>query len=668
MVAGLVVGSIVVRAWAGRLVAVPWIAPDEMIYGLLGRSLYGSGSLVILGGPTPFFSLVVPGVVGVPLSFHDLAFGYGVLKVVQAMVMSLVAVPVYLWARSLMSERLALMPAALSLLLPGLVYSGLVMSEVVFYPVFVVAAWAMARALERPTVFRQVLLAMAIVVAVLTRLQALVLVPAFVTAVGFEAALSRSMRKIRSFGPLLVALALCAGLWVGWRAGSSDSVLGGYATIARDPYSVGRAARFVVYHAGAVAILSGIFPLCALLLLILAGASKGESDTRVRAFLAVTGSLVVWLVVEVGVFASRYVGQLAERDLIGLAPLLFLAFAVWLDRGAPRPYWPVSLVSVTVAAALVVLPLDRFVTAYAPPDAPSLASFVDFVDRYSLHSFEVVFYAAVAVALVGFGLVPRRAITVLPIVLAAALAGASVAASRYTAGQAALRQQATLGPDPRWIDHAADGPVAYLVTPGADGTAAWEAIFWNNKIDRIYDLADAKVFGPIPQQRLRVRPDGVLIAANQSPTIRYLVAPVGSLPSAPAIAFNGQIVATSHQPGNPLGDQALWKLNPPTRLAYRTTGLKPNGDIYPGLGGRILFYGCPTGNIHLTLLIKQPQTVTIRRNGTTYQQTHFTNPAPNQPWRPTIPTPPPRHGNRCTIDIQPTGLLGTTVIQFTPTR
>ena len=33
------------RAWAAVSVPVPWIAPDEMVYGLLGRSLYLHGSL-----------------------------------------------------------------------------------------------------------------------------------------------------------------------------------------------------------------------------------------------------------------------------------------------------------------------------------------------------------------------------------------------------------------------------------------------------------------------------------------------------------------------------------------------------------------------------------------------------------------------------------------------
>src|SRR5581483_5639562 len=69
--------------------------------------------------------------------------------------MSLAAVPVFLWGRSLVSTRWALVAAALTLALPGLVYSGLVMTEVLFYPLLVLAAWAMARAIERPTPARQ---------------------------------------------------------------------------------------------------------------------------------------------------------------------------------------------------------------------------------------------------------------------------------------------------------------------------------------------------------------------------------------------------------------------------------------------------------------------------------------------------------------------------------
>ena len=84
----LVAVSTALRAYAARQVPVPWIAPDEMIYSLLGIGLYHTGHLQILGGPTPFYSLLVPVFTGIPLSIGSFGFGYGLLKVVQALAMS----------------------------------------------------------------------------------------------------------------------------------------------------------------------------------------------------------------------------------------------------------------------------------------------------------------------------------------------------------------------------------------------------------------------------------------------------------------------------------------------------------------------------------------------------------------------------------------------------
>ncbi len=47
VVAGLVAASIFGRILLGRAIPTPWIAPDEMIYGIVGRTLYSSGRLAI---------------------------------------------------------------------------------------------------------------------------------------------------------------------------------------------------------------------------------------------------------------------------------------------------------------------------------------------------------------------------------------------------------------------------------------------------------------------------------------------------------------------------------------------------------------------------------------------------------------------------------------------
>ena len=106
-VAALVLLSAALRAWAGRGVPTPWITPDETIYGLLGRGLWDDGRLAILGGPTAYYSAVVPALAGLPLSLGDLVLGHSLLKAVQALVMSLAAIPVFLWGRSLMAAMRA---------------------------------------------------------------------------------------------------------------------------------------------------------------------------------------------------------------------------------------------------------------------------------------------------------------------------------------------------------------------------------------------------------------------------------------------------------------------------------------------------------------------------------------------------------------------------------
>ena len=226
--AALVLVSAGLRAWAALEVPVPWIAPDEMVYGLLGRGLYEHGSLDILGGPTPFYSLLTPVFAGLPLSVFALGTGYDLLHGLQALAMSLAAVPVYLWGRSLVSRKSALVAAALAVAAPGLTYAGLVMTEVLFYPLFVLAAWAAAEAIARPTLRTQALLVLAVAAVSATRLQAIVLLPAFATAAALDGAITRSWSGLRRLWPAAAGLAGLLVAWLIWRLASGVGALGGY--------------------------------------------------------------------------------------------------------------------------------------------------------------------------------------------------------------------------------------------------------------------------------------------------------------------------------------------------------------------------------------------------------------------------------------------------------
>jgi hypothetical protein len=97
-VAVLVVVSAALRGYWTTWVPTPWINGDETIYALLGRSLWHSGHMSILGAPTRFYTAVYPALIGGFLSLPKAALGYALAKWLQALVMSLAAIPVYLWA------------------------------------------------------------------------------------------------------------------------------------------------------------------------------------------------------------------------------------------------------------------------------------------------------------------------------------------------------------------------------------------------------------------------------------------------------------------------------------------------------------------------------------------------------------------------------------------
>lgn len=620
--AALVVASAGLRFLAALAIPGPWITPDETLYGLLGRDLWGRGSLTVLGQAVPYYSLVYPALIGLPLQLADVELGYRIVQALQALVLSATAVPVYLWGRTAMAQRWALVAAGLSVAIPGLAYAGLLMTEAAFYPAMTLAAWATARALERPSLQRQALLAGAVALAVATRLQALALLPALVTA-------ALPLRAVRALWPTWAAL---GGLGAGWAIWQG---LAGYAAVGETSYPLGEAVEFVVYHAGDLVWLTGVVPAIALVLLLL----RPPAERPARALVSVAASFSAWLVLEVGVFASVHVERLAERDLLPAAPLLFLALCLWLDRGAPRTRLAATLVALGGAALVLAVPWSDFTSLEALPDAFSVAILLD-VDAVLVASLVTAALAAVAV------LFPRAA----PAVVLAALAIASVAASVRVAAQADDIATPVLGPERRWVDLAADGGAAYVYDGEAHWNAVWLNAFWNRRIERVLAIPGAPVPGELPQTRVDVLPDGRLAG---SPTLPYAV--VSSFAE-----LAGERVAEAVQTGTDQRALVLWRVEQPLRLRWRVTGVRANGDVHGT--GRLTVYDCGPGNLVLTLIAKQDLAVELVRNERRVRTVSYRSGEIA-----TVRVPSHPGGGICTFDVHPDGLLGTTQFRFEPT-
>ncbi len=650
----LVLVSTAFRAWAAVSVPVPWIMPDEAVYGLLGRSLYLHGSLEILGGPTPFYSLLVPALVGFPLSAFGLATGLDVLQGLQAFVMSLAAVPVYLWGRSLVSRGWALAAAALAVAVPGLTYSGLMMSEVLFYPLLVLAAWALAEAIARPTRMTQGLLVVAVLAVCATRVQAIVLLPVALTAAVVDGWLARSWSNVRRLWPAAAVLGGLAVVWIAYRLGSGSGTLGGYEVITTTSWSIGAAAKYVVYHLASVLILCGLFPVAAVAVLFVRAVRSGEPDPRVRAYLAVASSLTVWLVLEVGVFTSYYSDRIVERNLIGLGPVLFVGLVLWIDRGAPGSLLERGIVAGAVALVLVVLPVRRLVNIFGTHDAMTMVPLYKLVQASSPGTMLAVYLVVGVAAAVAFALLPRRAVRYVPAVLAVAAIAASAVAGKFVVDQTATQQRTFLGDKPRWIDRKTDGPVAYLYDGEPSWNGVWETLFWNENVDRVYDLTAKAVPGPLPQAHAQVQPDGtVFVPPSARRPGPYAVASTW-------ITLVGGKVKTLRQQGLTQKGLKLWQVEPPLRVGEQISGLQVNGDIYATITARLAAYACDKGTFRLTLIPKQPETVEIRVNGRLARKLDFRSAVPS--WHGDFPAS--GGGGECTLEITPTGLLGTTVFEF----
>ena len=648
----LVLLSTAFRAWAAVEVPVPWIAPDEMVYGMLGRSLWLHGSLAILGGPTPYYSLLTPLLAGFPLAAFGLGTGYDLLQGLQAFVMSLAAVPVYLWARTLVPRWSALTAAALTLATPVLAYSGLVMTEVLFYPLLVTAAWAGAATIARPTRANQILLLAAFVAVCATRIQAIVLVPALVTAALLDACLARSWGRLRRQLPAAVGLAVLLAGWTIWRLATGKGALGGYDVVASTSYSVGAAARFVLYHGASLLILCGLFPLAAVAVKLVEGLRRGEQDERVRAYLAVTASLCVWVVVEVGAFASRYSDRIVERNLIGLAPVLFIGLVLWLARGPDSGYVVRGAVAAGALAVLLLLPVRRYVDIYGMHDALTLIPMFKLSTLTSLSTMAWVYRAAAVAVAAAFAFVPRRGLQWVPFALIVALVAASVVSSRFVVDEARAQQRAFLGDDPSWADHAGGSRIAYLYDGEPSWPGVWETVFFNTNIDRVYDLNVATVPGPLPQDDVTVRPDGTVVGPpSHLARTRYAIV-------SNWIKLHGERRGEVTQQGLNQTGLVLWKLEQPLRLRSWISGLEPNGDISGE--ARLVAYNCKSGTFSVTLLIKQAENVDISIDGKPVHHLEFPGPTT---WHGDLPVPE-RAGGTCTLTVKPTGLAGTTVFEF----
>ncbi len=330
----------------------PIVFRDELVYSEAAKALASGHIPAGYGYGWAYPALIAP-------LYRVLAHvpdTYVAIKLLDAIVFSLAAIPAYLIARRCVRPSLALGVALLTVVLPARTYSYLVTTESLAFLVFLLFVLVLLRMLESPTVRNQfVAMAMA-VVAFETRRQLVVLAAAVPLTI-----LCTSILEARNVRDTLVRyrmvwLALIAALGLGVAksiTGGSGGILGPYAVLAHG-YKLAPIARWLRNDVAVLGLVFGVVPLIALPFGLTTCLRRGASGARQA--LAVTTVVILTLIVaQVTLFSSTSfgLGRVHERYLFYVAPLIFAVFAVWLDEGMRRP----RLVAGGVAAVVALLPL-----------------------------------------------------------------------------------------------------------------------------------------------------------------------------------------------------------------------------------------------------------------------------------------------------------------------
>ena len=521
----------------------------------------------------------------------------------------LALVLVYIWARRLTTAGYAALAAGLTALMPSLLYAGMLMSENGFLPAFLLACLAIALALERPTLAGQALAFAAIGLACFIRVQGIVLLAVLPTAIVLASVLEARVapagdrlraawRYLTRFWPAAAALVLLALAYLALKVAQGRPLstgLGGYQVVAEADYTLADAGRWLFRHLADMSLATGMFPVAALIVLLGLALLQGAPGKAERAFLATAVAAIAGITTQASLFASSFALRIEERNMFCVFPLLFIAFALWLHRGAPRRPWPLAALAAAAPAAAVAfaLPLRELLSIGILSDTFALIPLLRLSQILSggVDDVEVLLtLAAVASALV-FVLLPARLIALLPLSMAVFFVLSTYAVHGAIRDYAANLQAATSGPDRSWIDNAVPGdqPVDYLYggadDPAAEASGLWQAEFWNPSLDDVYNIGIAPPYPLIEVSAPLDRGSGRLQAAE--PLDRFVVAAARLGIGGVEVARNGQL--------------ALYRVDSLPRVRMTIEGLY--GDGWTGGRAALTQYVTP-GNRPMRLRVK----------------------------------------------------------------
>jgi hypothetical protein len=588
-----------------------YVMTDELLYERLAISIANLGSPLpqihgeLIGNVNQLYPLLLA-----PL-FHDRLVPPALLDahVLNAFVMSSACLPTFLLARAVTeSRRLPYLVAGLSVCIPWIPLSSMLMTEVVAYPAFVWAVLAAHRAALSPRARNDVVMVVALGVATLARTQFLVLflvvpIAFYVHGLAFTEAPSRLSRTrlagrklVESHRPLTAAYALLLVAAVVLLAvGRLSRVLGTYSVTAEGNVLPSGMGRSLLEHLAPLGLGLGILPF----VLGVAWLFTNVVQPRAReqhAFAAIAVVTFAVLLVEVTSYDLRFgQGRLHDRYLFYVVPLVLIAFAAAL-RAERRPHWSLFISGTLMAVAFLRVPVVRYEKFNV--DSPVAVLNDALLDAGGTVDGARVLLGLATIVLVLLyffaGAFLRRAqltIVVLVFAVGAVTTETALAFNRLLTVDGTSGRPITLeqGGVFDWIDRKV-GPTAkvtmvpYPILYGDywENVAYWWNVeFWNASVQRAATYEQAFTGTPETFPTTELTFDRTTGRANVSPSV---------------YAVQGIAEARFRLAGAELGEDrgvALMAVDRPWRAAWLTFDLYRDGWTVPKFVGKIRVFAAP---------------------------------------------------------------------------
>jgi hypothetical protein len=587
------------RVVLGEANQAPEVLGDELIYEGLAKGWALHGEPLLRGSLNIGYSTFYPLLVAPAFRFTaDGADALAAAKVINAILMALTALPAFAFARRVVPRAWALGVAALSVMVPWTVYSALVMTESLFYPVFVAYAAVLVWTLERPTMWRQAAMLGTLAVLVGVRAQALTVALGTLAAIllfgafdqeGTVAALRRFTPTLTVFAALLAVGIAATGFGVAVPTSSYNAVFG---SLDR----VGGMFKWAAWNVASFELSLGVVALVALPVAI-GGMLRREAPPIVRSTGVVAAGLSLSLLASVALLSASPYGlnRLHERNLFYVTPLVLTCLAYWLWRGLERPLW-LSAGCAAAAVALAALLPEKLLQTANSVDVPTASFLLALDGRFPAVHFRLWMIIIAAVCAGTFLIAKHPLFPILTVVLAFAAITSHV---DYVGTLAAAQAQAL-----SWVDHGLpSGASANLVFLGGphqlcaraavqqDDLTVWTEWF-NTHIGDVEYIGDSNpADGLGAPQQLTVGRGGLILRNDKPFAPAYVV-----LNSRQRIVgtsldrFDLSSLGSSFKGGASL---TLWRVDPPLRFKSALAGapssvrgrginLIPNGGFEAG--------------------------------------------------------------------------------------